>query len=314
MLRLLALLAATIPLAHAQTTYRIGLLNEGRNVELQTEVARALAQRDYVEGKNLVLEARSSMGDGKVLRQAAEEFVRLKLDAVIATSTRPAVVMRELTSTVPIIVSTADAVGAGLVASLARPGGNVTGVLTPLADLAAKRVQLFKELLPNLTRATVLWNPEALTTDRQFVAVRAAARPLGIAIDSVETRSAADLDRALAAMAANPPQAVIVLQSSLLLNASERLAPFALKHRIPISHPYRRFPDAGGLFSYGSTAREHQELMAMQLDKILKGAKPAEVPVVLPERFELVINAKTAQALGIQIPRGLLMRATEVLR
>ena len=316
------LLASLVLPAFAQTAldtggkvHRVGILSEGVTApRLQSLVVTAMARHSYVEGKNVSYESRWSGGDLELLRRQADELVRSKVDVLIAPSTRPAMVLREATSTIPIVMSSADPVGAGLVASLGRPGGNVTGTLIPLIELGAKRMQMLRELVPGLVRVTVLWNPNALTVKEQMEATVRAASELGIASDLIEIRNQADLDQALSLMSVTRPQAFIAMQDPVLLTRAGQLAEFAMRHQIPASHPYRVFVDAGGLFSYGVTAESIMERTVSYVGQILRGARPQDLPVTQSEQFDLFINAKAARALGITVPKALLMRASEVIQ
>ncbi len=299
--------------------HRVGVLSEATassvaSAPLHSRIVAAMAKQGYVEGKNVSYEFRWSGGDLERLRKHAEDLVRSKVDVLIAPNTRPAVVLREATSTIPIVMSSADPVGAGLVSSLGRPGGYVTGTLIPLIELAAKRMQILRELVPDLARVTVLWNPNALTVKEQVAATLAAASELGIASDLIEIRNQTDLDQALSSMSVTRPQAFIAMQDPVLLTRAGQLAEFAMRHRIPASHPYRVFVDAGGLFSYGVTAEANIERTVGYVAQILRGARPQDLPVTQSERFDLFINAKAVRALDITVPKALLMRASEVIQ
>ncbi len=299
--------------------HRVGILSEvaGSSVasaQLQSLIAPAMARHGFVEGKNVSYEFRWSGGDRELLSQHAADLVSLKVDVLIAPSTRPAVVLRDTTSTIPIVMSSADPVGAGLVASFGRPGGNVTGTLIPLIELAAKRMQMLRELVPRLARVTVLWNPNAVTAKEQTEAMVAAATELGVVVDRIEIRNQTDLDQALSSMSAARPQAFIAMQDPILLSMAGPLAQFAVRHQIPASHPYRVFVDAGGLFSYGVRAEANLERTVGYVAQILRGAKPQDLPVTQSERFDLFINANAVRALRITVPKALLMRATEVIQ
>ncbi len=325
---LIVALLLTPPLLHAfgQTTLapggkvqRVGILSEAAassvaSAHLQSLVVPAMARHGYVEGVNVSYEFRWSGGDSELLRKHAAELVRSKIDVLLAPSTRPAVLLRDTTSTIPIVMSSADPVGSGLVASFGRPGANVTGTLIPLVELAAKRMQLLRELVPRLARVTVLWNPNALTVKEQAEATVAAASELGIASDLIEIRNQTDLDQALSSMSVTRPQAFIAMQDPLLHGVAGQLAQFAVRHQIPASHPYRAFVDAGGLFSYGVTAEANIERAVGYVAQILRGARPQDLPVTQSERFDLFINAKAVRALGITVPKALLMRASEVIQ
>jgi putative tryptophan/tyrosine transport system substrate-binding protein len=316
------LVASLVLPAFAQTAldtggkvHRVGVLWEGGTApSLQLSVVSEMARQGYVEGKNVSFEFRWSGGDRELLRRNAADLVRSKVDVLLVTSTRAAVVLREATSTIPIVMSSADPVGAGLVASLGRPGGNVTGTVIPLIELAAKRMQMLRELVPGLARVTVLWNPTALTVKEQMEATVRAASELGITSDLIEIRNQTDLDQAFSSMSGARAQAFIAMQDPLLYTMAGQLAEFAMRHQIPASHPYRVFVDAGGLFSYGVTAESIMERTVSYVGQILRGAQPQDLPVTRSERFDLFINAKAVRALGITVPKALLMRASEVIQ
>lgn len=302
-------------LAPVGKVHRVGILSEASSsVTLRSLIASAMARQGYVEGKNVSYEFRWSGGDLELLRRQAEDLVRSKVDVLMAPSTLPAIVLREATSTIPIVMSSADPVGAGLVASLGRPGGNVTGSLIPLIELAGKRMQMLRELVPGLARVTVLWNPNAPTVKQQAEATVVAANELGIAADLIEIRNQTDLDQALSSMSVTHPQAFIAMQDPLLLGMAGQLAQYAMRHQIPASHPYRVFVDAGGLFSYGVRAEANVERTVGYVAQILRGARPQDLPVTQSERFDLFINTKAVRALGITVPKALLMRASEVIQ
>lgn len=307
-------LAVAVPVFAQATLPRVVVLTDATTARLSKLFPAALAKQGYVDGRNVRIEYHSAMGDPAALERIAAAIARTNPDVIFSPSTRPAVVMRAASKTIPIVAGSADPVAAGLVASLPRPGGNVTGLLYPLVELAAKRMQMLKELVPSMTRATALWNPHALLTDKQLDAAIEAARALGVTVDPVEIRNDAERERAFAAMSRNRPQAIIIIQDPYLLNASEALARFAVAERIPASHPYRRFVDAGGLFSYGVSGDGGFDRAASYIDKILKGAKPADLPVTQADEFEFVVNDRALDSLGITLPKGLALRVTDRVR
>ena len=298
----------------AGKTFRIGVLSElSRTAALEGYWRDAMRQRGYIEGQNTVLEFRWASEKFEILPKLAAELVQLKVDLILTDSTPPAAAAKQATATIPIITMSADPVGAGLIVSLARPGGNVTGVFVPLVELAGKRLQLMKEALPNLGSVGIVWNPLNVTAQVQWRATRAAAQVLDITAHSVEVRSQDELDVAYAAIVARRMRGLIVLQDPVTLRAAAQIADFALRNRLPASHAYRSFADAGGLMSYGVSTSGLFEACAVYADRILKGAKPADLPMEQPTKFEFVINLKTAKALGLTIPQSLLIRADQLI-
>ena len=315
---LVAVCLTAAPLAAAAQSpakvYRIGILSELRVEDTQQSWLNALRQRGYIEGQNSVFEFRGAAERHELLPKLAAELVQLKVDIILTASTPPAVAAKQATTTIPILTMSADPIGAGLVTSLARPGGNVTGVFIPLVDLAQKRLQLLKEAVPKLTSVAVLWNPNNQPAHLQAKATEAAAHSLQITTFEVELPSQSDLENAFRVIAARRPHGLIVMQDPVMYKAGEKLAEFAIRNRFPASHTYRKFADAGGLMSYGVSLTGLFEAVAGYADKILKGAKPEDLPMEQPTRFEFVINLKTAKALGITIPQSVLIRADEVIR
>jgi putative ABC transport system substrate-binding protein len=314
---LAAALAAAPGAAQAQSeakVYRIGILTELRVEDLQRRWQDALRERGYIEGKNAIFEVRAAGEKFDLLPKLATELVQEKVDIILTSSTPPAVAAKQVTSTIPIVTLSADPIGAGLVRSLAHPGGNVTGVYVPVVDMAAKRLQLLKEAVPGLTSIAILWNPRNSTAQLQAKATEAVAQSLRLTTFSVEVANQSDLDGALQLLHAKRPTGFIVMQDPVMFTAAKKLAEFAIKNQLPAFHPYRVFADAGGLMSYGVSLKGLLELGAIYADKVLKGAKPADLPMEQPSRYEFVVNLKTARALGITIPESILLRADEVIR
>ena len=269
----------------------------------------------YVQGRNLVFEPRSAEGKLERLPDLVADLIRLKVD-VIVSSLSPAIrAAKQQTSTIPIVMAGInDPVGAGFVASLARPGGNVTGLSMLVTELSGKRLELLKETLPNLSRAAFLWNP---TQPGQALALKdtqAAARVLGVTLQLYEVRDPNEFDGALAAMTKARAGALLVMTDPLTFSQRGQLTALAAKHRLPAMYALREFVDAGGLMAYGPSFPDSYRRAATYVDKILKGAKPADLPVEQPTKFELVINIKTAKALGLTIPQSMFIRADEVIQ
>jgi len=315
-------LAVAIP-AEAQTaarTHRIGVLanafevSEGPYFE---EFLDGLRKLGYVEGRNLVIEWRSSEGEFDRLPALAAELVRARVDVIVASSALPAHAAAEATKSIPVVfLLVSDPVGQKLVGSLARPGGNVTGLATFAPDvLAARRLQLLKEVAPRATRVAVLNNP-ANATHRELLAreLPAGAQPHGLTLLPVEMRSPADLPAAFDQAAREKADFLYVLGDRLTFVHRAQIADLAMQRRLPSINVNRWSVEVGGLVSYGPKLRDLYRRASTYVDRILKGAKPAELPVEQPPPFELVVNLKTAKALGLTLPPSLLRRADEVIQ
>ena len=320
----LALNLALVPIAgeaqQAAKVPRIGFLGSGSpGSPLRESFLQGLRDRGYVEGHNVVIEHRSDGGKLERLPALAAELVALDVDVIFAGSTAATRAAKQATPTLPIVFATfPDAVGSGLVTSLARPGGNVTGLSLLTPELVAKRMELLTQAVPGVTRVAVLWHPGGYTgaerTEKDILkGAEVAARTLGVRLQFVEARDPADLDGAFSDMAKARAGALIVLGSTMLFNESKRLADLAAKNRLPTVVPFRESVEAGGLMSYGPDLADLFRRAATYVDKILKGAKPADLPVEQPTKFEFVINMKTAKALGLTIPQSVLLRADQII-
>jgi putative ABC transport system substrate-binding protein len=281
-----------------------------------TEVFRqGLRELGYVEGRNLTIEYRWAAGKEERLPELAAELVRLKVDIIVASATPTIVAAKRATSTIPIVMAAVgDPVGSGLVASLARPGGNVTGLTLMSTELAGKRLQLVRELLPKATRVAVLAYRGPSGTLLFLEQMRAAAQQTGVQLVVQEVSEAGELRGAFAAMQRERAQALIVQVSPLTREHRRQVEELAAQHRLPAMYEVRLFVESGGLMSYGPNLPEMFRRAALYVDKILKGAKPGDLPVEQPSKFELVINLKTAKALGLTIPESLRFRADEVIQ
>ena len=272
----------------------------------------------YVEGRNIVIEYRDHGGKVERLPTLAAELVALKVDVIVAANTGAGLASMQTTKTLPIVVAAAaDPVTSGLVGSLARPGGNVTGLSALAPELVGKCLELLSQAVPGVSRVAVLWQPGALDerTDKDMLkAADVAGRALGMRLQFVEARGPAHIDRAFSDMTRARAGALTVLTSVMFTNERRHLVDLAAKTRLPAVYPQRDFVDAGGLLSYGPNGPDLFRRAATYVDKILKGAKPADLPVEQPTKFELVINLKTAKALGLTIPPSLLARADEVIQ
>lgn len=275
---------------------------------------QALRNLGYQEGRNMTIESRWAEGHAQRFRDAVETLVASKVDVIVATSTPAALAALDVTRAIPIVfVTAADPVGSGLVASIARPGGNVTGVSLLAPEMVARQVQLLKEAVPKASRVIVLSNPTNPYDAAMVKEVESAARSLAIRIRVLSVSAPKEVDRALSAVASQRPDALFVLFDPMMFSYRTRIAEFATKHRLPLMAPHREYVEAGGLMAYGVDLRENYRRAAVYVAKILKGAKPAELPVEQPTKFELAINLKTASAIGLAIPSVLRQRADEVL-
>ena len=276
---------------------------------------QGLRDLGYVEGQNIVLELRFAQGKPERLAAMAIELAQMKVDLIVIESAQAARAARDASKAIPIVMAVVgDPVGAGLVASLARPGGNITGLSTLSPELSGKRLELLKEVAPQAKRVAVIWNDSNPAAAGNLAATRTAARSMGIDIQSVEVRKASDLDLALEAVAAARPGALLTLTNGMFLANRTRIVEFTARSRLPAIFPDREFAEAGGLMAYGPSLTANFRRAAAYVDKILKGAKSADLPVEQPTKFELVVNLKTAKALGITIPQSLLLRADEVIQ
>jgi len=272
---------------------------------------QGLRELGYVEGQSIRFEARWAQGRPERLPGLAAELVGLRVDVIVTGGGEAARAARQATATIPIVMATgSDPVKLGIVESLARPGGNVTGVNSISSQLMAKRVELLRELLPKISRVAILWD-ETPNARMSVQELEAAARTLGIVIHTVGVRGANDFARAFSE--AGGDRAVIVVASSFMFTERKRIADLALKHRLPTALGAREYVEVGGLFSYAVSYPDQFRRAAPYVDRILRGARPADLPVEQPTTFELVINLKTARALGLAIPPSLLRRADRVI-
>ena len=268
----------------------------------------------YIEGQNLLIESRHAEGRFERLPQLAADLVRLRVDVIFAFSTPGTVAAKSATSTTPIVFAgVSDPLIAGLVATLTRPGGNVTGVTLSNPELSAKRLSLLKESVPGASPVAILANPDLRASTSMVAEARRAARALGVEIQVIEVRQPEELAKAFQTMTAANAHAVDVLPDAMFVAQRRRIVELAASSRIPAMYHLRQFVEAGGLISYGADYVEAFQQGAVLVDKILKGAKPADLPVEQPWRFALAINLKTAKALGLTIPPSLLLRADQVI-
>ncbi len=309
------LVAAAQPAARVP---RIGFLwssPSSRPSPLLEAFQQGMRDLGWAEGRNIAIEYRSSEGRLERLPDLAAELVRLKVDLIVAVATPGAGAARRATATIPIVmVGVGDPVGLGYVASLARPGGNVTGLSSLSVDLGPKRLELLKEAIPSVSRVSIMWNPGDPARALEFRETQAAAGRLGLRLQAAEVRNSDEMERAFSGMTREPPDALIVQQDPFTIFHRARIADLAFKSRVPAISTFREFAEAGGLMTYGTNLAELYRRAAAFVDKILKGAKPADLPVEQPTKFELVINLKTAKALGLAIPPSVLIRADHVIQ
>ena len=272
-----------------------------------------LRELGWIDARNVAIEYRWAEGRAERFAEIAAEFVRLKVDVIVTSGTPAVVALKQATSVIPIVFATAgDPVSSGLVASLVRPGGNVTGLATLANELAGKRLELLREVVPRLRRLAVMGNAGNPFTVLEFGEVRAAAGMLGLEVDTLEIRSAQDITPAFEALK-GPADALYVCTDALANTNRIRINTLALGARLPTMHGSRDYVEAGGLMSYGPNFPDLFRRAADYVDKILHGAKPADIPVEQPTKFDLVVNLTTAKALGLTLPPSLLARADEVI-
>ena len=306
--------------AAAQPTgkvWRIGYLAGGARPSdgaAPAPMRKALQALGYTEGKDIVYEGRWGEARNERLPALAAELVALKVDAIVTQGGPSAAAAKQASSSIPVIVVNAgDVVETGLVASLARPGGNVTGVNDPAAVLSAKRLEILKDLVPAATRVAVLWNAGDHAMTLRYREIEKAAQVLRVSIEPLGVREPDDFNIALAAMSRVRPDALMMVTDALTTLNRQRVLDYAAAQRIPAMYEFATVVQAGGLLSYGSDASESLKLAAEYASRILKGAKPGDLPVEQPNRYYLVINLKTAKSLGLTVPQALLLRADEVI-
>ena len=316
---LLTFILTTIHVAEAQQPTkipRIGFLTTGGDENPSTLYFRqGLRELGYIEGKNVLVEYRYAEGGSQQLSEFAEELVRLKVDVIVTSATEPSLIAQRATRTIPIVMGGGgDPVGAGLVDSLARPGGKITGVTSISSDLSGKRLELLKEAFPKISPIAVLWLPTATGNKQQMKETEAAADSLRLPLQPAAVERPNDFESAFSAITRGSARSLIVLSSPMFASHRSRIADLAAKSRLPAIYPDSNYVDAGGLMSYGPNLSEQYRRVVVYVDKIFKGAKPADLPVERPMKFELVINLKTAKQIGLTISPNVLARADKVLK
>ena len=296
---------------------RIGVLVVATRSFFSTRIEsfrQGLRELGYVEGKNVLIEYRYAEGKLDLLPALASELVQLKVDVIVTASPPGVQAAKNATSTIPIVFAAiGDPVGGGFVASLARPGGNVTGLSILAPALSGKRLELLKEAFPKVTRVVILWNPTSSGEALSFREMPAVAKALGVQHQSMEVRAANDFEDGFQRAKQEGAQALVTMPSPVINANRQQILEFAAKNRLPAMYAGSEFVEAGGLMSYGPNYTDQFRRAAVFVDKILKGAKPADLPVEQPTKFELIINLKTAKALGLTIPPSLLQRADQVI-
>ena len=300
----------------ARKVYRIGILESipaAQNAVNLDALRKGLRELGYVEGRNLIIEYRSADGRAERFPELASELVRLKVDLIVTRGTPAARAAKDATARIPVVMATMGDPRA-MVTSFARPGGNITGVTTFSTELTAKRIELLKELVPNLSRVALLHNMGNPAAPPEWEETKTAARALGLQAELLDVRSQGDLGRAFELAVRRHVDALLIGADGLTQLHQQMIVDLVARNRLPAAYPAREFVDAGGLIGYAVNYPDLYFRFAGFVDKILKGAKPGELPVEQPTKFELVINLKTAKSLGLTIPQSLLLRADEVIQ
>ena len=297
---------------------QLGLLIQGDSsafAPLIEAFRHGLQDLGYVEGRNIAIEYRFAEGQDDRLPELVAELIRLQVNILVIDGKSALRAAKHNTTTIPIVMAVSgDPVGAGLVASLARPGGNITGLSLMLPEVSGKRLEFLQEAVPKLSHIAVLWDPDMLESTIAFKETQTAAQALGVQLQSLEVRLPYDFDQAFAAMTREHADALVVISNALFFGHHSQLGELTVRHQLPAMFRMREYAEAGGLMAYGVNVEGLYRRAATYVDKILKGAKPADLPVEQPTKFNLVINLKTAKALGLTIPPTLLFQADEVIQ
>jgi len=300
--------------AHLPRVGYLGTSSASLEAELVKAFREGLRDLGYVEGQNILIEYRWAEGNYQRFPDLVADLVNLKVDLILTAGTPGALAAKRATQTIPIVMAvTGDAVGTGLVSSLARPGGNLTGLTMMVPDLEGKRLEILREVVPKLTALVVLLNTANPLTAIQWKQTEISARTLGIQLQSVELRRPEEFKDAFAKVARQRPDGITMVADRFLLAHRMQIVDFVAKTRLPAIYPYRDFVVAGGLMSYSPSYEELFRRSATYVDKILKGAKPSDLPIEQPTKFELLVNMRTAKTLGVPIPPSLLLRADHVV-
>ena len=300
----------------AGRVYRVGLLHQGssRGGLIYRTLSGALGELGWIEGKNIVIEARYAEGHTEKLPELAVDLVRLNADVIVTNTNPETLAAQQATASIPIVMLFGlDPVGTRLIASYARPGGNVTGVVWAMPETAAKTVQLLKEMVPTARKAAVIYDPTVLGIESYMVTNEGTARALGMTLQRVEVRGPEDFEVAFSTILKGRTDALWVGTTGVVGSRIAEIIDFAARRRLPAIYPSRWVVDYGGLMSYGAKYTEVFRRAAFYVDRLLRGAKPADLPVEQPSKFELIINLNTAKALGLTVPLSLLQRADQVI-
>jgi putative tryptophan/tyrosine transport system substrate-binding protein len=293
--------------------WRMGFLAHGHE-RFYSALFEGLRELGYVEGRNLIVERRYAEGRAERFQEFAAEMVRLKVDIIIVVTTPAALAVKKATTTIPVVFPNAiNPVETGVVASLAHPGGNVTGGAAQTAILSAKRLEIFKEVVPGLSRGAVLWNAANPALALAWRETQTAARALGVTLQPHEVRDLKDFENVFTMMAEERPDVLLVLQDALTLQHRKEIIAFTIRQRLPGMFVAKEWVEAGGLMSYGESLPDMYHRAAYFVDRILKGAKPSDLPVEQVTKFELVLNLKTAKEIGLSVPPSLLARADDII-
>ena len=312
----LAALSPTLSTSEQATkVFHIGFLRPDAPDFLLDAFREGLRDLGYIEGKNIVIEQRWASGHYDTVPALADELVRMNVDIIVTSATPGALAAKRATNTIPIVIaSSADPVASGIVASLAHPGGNITGLTLMNDELAIKRLEILKETVPRISRVAVLWSTSNPTYTRMIERIKAAAPLIRLQVEVVKVASPEQLDQALVEVKKSHANAMFIFEDPVFRANSARIVEFAARNRLPTVYGGSEFVNVGGLMSYGPSHADMFRRAAVYVDKIFKGAKPGDLPIEQPTKFELVVNLKTASALGITIPQSILLRADEVIR
>ena len=312
---LFALIIGLAPARAADKIPRVGVLFIGGRDQPHLEsFKQGLHEAGYTEGKNIILVYRYAEGKEERLADLAAELVGEKVDVIVTTAAISALAVRRITRTLPIVMTTGNPIEEGLADSLAKPGGNVTGLSVMLTDMSIKRLELLKESFPKRTRVAALWSPREREAAIGFKETEEAAKVLSLRLHPLEIKSVDDIDRAFKAMAKARDSALVVILSPLATLNSKRIVELALKHRLPGIYPTRQFVEEGGLMAYGPLIGDLYRRAATYVDKILKGRTPADLPIEQPMKFDFIVNLTAAKQIGVTVPPNVLVRADKVIR